>query len=116
MGEDMLKIDIEPIRGILFIRLSGKLNKKSIPKLKKEVVRLLKKVKIKNIVLNIKNLEYIDAYGRNAIIDSLRVCDFNKGKSKICLNEIQKKAINLDGFKFFKMINDELKAFDLINS
>ena len=103
----MLKIDIEPIKGILFVRLSGTLSKKTINKLGKEVINLQKKTGIKNIVLNIDQLDYIDNYGKNALTKSIKICKHNNGQAFICSN----KNINI---KDTKIINDELTALNLI--
>ena len=48
----MLQIDIRPFKGILFVRLKGSLDKKSISKLETEVIKFQKTVGIKNIVFN----------------------------------------------------------------
>ncbi len=112
----MLKIDMEPTRGVLCIRLSGKLNKNNTSKLSKEVLELLKKAKVKNIVLNIKNLDYIDSYGKKAIVKSILICQANKGSSFLCLNDNQKEKLKLEKVIGLKLISDELKAINLINS
>ena len=111
----MLKIDIQPIRGVLFVRLSGKLERKNVSKLNKEVIMLIKKAKIKNIVLNIKKLDYIDYYGKNAILNSIRICHFNKGTSFICLKENQKKILKTNYLKYPKIIKNEISVFSVIN-
>ena len=112
----MLKIDIEPIKGVLCIRLSGKLGRRNAVKLNKEVITLIKKAKIKNMILNIKGLDYIDSYGKNAIINSFRICHFNNGNSFICLKENQRKILKLDNLKYLKIIKDEISAINMVNS
>lgn len=112
----MLNIDIEPTKGILFVRLSGKLNRKNITKLNREVISLLKTAGIKNIVFNINDLEYIDKYGKNAILNSFRICAHNKGQGFICINNNKKDNFKLTNIKNTKVINDELTAVQLINS
>lgn len=114
MGDNMLKIDIESRRGILFVRLSGKLTKKNVSKLNSEVITLLKKAGIKNIVFNVSNLEYIDNYGKNILKNSFKICKNNKGEGFICLNQNQK--LKLNNLQNIKIINDELTAVNLINS
>ena len=111
----MLKIDMVPIGGVLCIRLSGKLNRQNISKLSKEVILLLKKAKIKNVILNIKDLDYIDSYGKKAIIDSIKTCHFNKGNSFLCLDSKQEEQLKFGKLKYLRIINDELKAINLIN-
>ena len=69
----MLEIDMQPIRGILFVRLKGKLDRRNTSKLNSEVVKFLKRVGIKNIVFNINDLEYMDKYGESALINSFKI-------------------------------------------
>lgn len=104
---------MEPVRGVLCIRLSGILDKKNIFVLNKEVVFFLKKVDVKNIVLNIKNLDYIDYYGKKAIINDLLMCNFNTSNIFLCLKENQLKLF--DGIKCLKIIENELKAIEFVN-
>lgn len=109
----MLDIDIRPYKGILFVKLSGKLNKTTKEKLNKEVVLFQKQVGIKNIVFNIENLKEIDSFGKYEIENSLGLCQTNKGKSYICLGK-NKKIKNI--FPDKNLITDETSAINLINS
>lgn len=113
---DMLKIDIIPTKGILCIKLKGKLNKRNTPKFEKEVTMLIKKAQIKNIVFNIKQLDHIDKYGLKTLKNSLLICHLNKGKSFICLNNNQKELLKINNIKHLKTIEDEITAIDMINS
>ena len=112
----MLKIDIMPIKGVLCVRLYGKLTKDSIDKLNNEVIKFQKQVGIKNIIFNIGNLTHIDNYGKRAIINSFKLCLNNNGEGFICLEDNQKlspiftKYISKD-----KIVKDELTAINLIN-
>ena len=108
----MLKIDIKPIKGILFIRLSGILNKTTIKNLN-EVTKLIKKVGIKNIVFNINELDYIDKCGINAIFKSFQICQKNNGQGFICINKQNKNILKFS--KKSNIVNDELTALKLIN-
>lgn len=113
----MLDIDMEPIRGILFVRLSGNLDRRNIKKLNTEVVKFLRQVGIKNIVFNINDLNYIDKYGESALINSFLICQRNKGQSLICVDDSKKLPKRISDFLESKMIvNDELSAVNLINS
>ncbi len=117
MGDDMLEIDIRPIRGVLFVRLKGKLNKNNIDKLETEVIKFQKKVGIKNIVFNINELDDIDDFGKYALISSFNLCMKNKGQSLICLGDNKEMSDKLkDVFSKFNFVSDELAAVNLINS
>lgn len=108
----MLKIDIKPIKGILFIRLSGRLNKTTIKKLN-EVTKFIKKVGIKNIVFNITDLDYIDNDGINAIFKNYQICQKNNGQGFICISKKNESILN--NYEKLNIINDELTAVKLIN-
>jgi len=84
------------------------LSKKTTSKLGKEVINLQTKTGIKNIVLNINNLDYIDNYGKKALIKSIKMCKHNKGQAFICTNK------NYIDIKNTKIVNDELTAVNLI--
>ena len=101
----MLDIDIDSKMGILFVRMYGKLTKKTRYKLNDEVINLIYKVGIKNIVLNIQNISNIDKYGIKTLEKCYRICE----KSLICINTNQKHLINNLNY-----ITDELAAFNLI--
>ena len=113
----MLEIDIRPVRGILFVRLKGVLDEKSIDKLNDEVIKFQKKVGIKNIVFNIKELENIDNHGKYALVNSFKICMKNKGQSFICIGDNEEISDKLmDVFSKIDFISDELAAVNLINS
>ena len=101
----MLEIDINSKMGILFVRIFGKLTKETRHKLNDEVINLIYKVGIKNIVLNIQNINNIDKYGLKTLEKCYKICE----KSLICINPSQKKLINNLNY-----ITDELAAFNLI--
>ena len=101
----MLDIDIDSKWGILFVRLYGKLTKDTRRKLNDEVINLIKKVGVNNIVLNIQNLNYIDESGVKTIIKCYKICE----KSFLCINNNQ-----LDLFKNLKCVTDELSAVSII--
>lgn len=109
----MLDIEIEPFRGILFVRLSGYLNRQNINKLNKEVIKLVKKIGIKNIVFNLENVKEIDKYGENVLIKSFNICLSNKGQMFICTSNKEKLTQKLNKLKIIK---DELTAVNIINS
>ena len=60
----MLKINTKFYDGIMFIRLDGILSKKEVYKFKKEVTNIIRENKIRKVVFNLANLNYIDKYGK----------------------------------------------------
>ena len=107
----MLKINSEYIKGILFVRIKGNLNRRTSYKLNNFLIPAVLKHKIKYLVYNLYNLNDIDVVGKKALIKGAKAIDVNKGISLIC--EIPKN-INLDDIKINKTQN-ELTAIDLIS-
>jgi len=113
----MLEIDIRPVKGILFVRLIGILDKNNIYKLESEVIKFQKKVGIKNIVFNVVELEKIDIYGKRALANSFNLCRHNKGQGYICHGDNKEVSDKLiDVFSKSNFVSDELAAVNLINS
>ena len=117
LGDDMLTIDMKPSRGVLFVRLSGVLNKINTEKLNEEVVNFQKKAGIKNIVFNLSELEDIDKDGKYALVNSFNICKHHQGQSFICLeNNVNIKEKLKDCFQKNEVVADELTAIKIINS
>ncbi len=114
----MLDINQKFYKGVLFVRLSGVLNKKTIDKLKNEVSSTIKENGIKNIVFNISKLSSIDCYGINALLYNYELCQDNKGKTLICglKNAVVKKRIeNSRLLNYMYETSNELSAMNVIN-
>ena len=107
IGDDMLEIDIDSKMGILFVRLFGKLTKETRRKINDEVITLINKVGIQNIVLNIQNLNLIDESGIKTLEKCYRICN----KSYICANPNQLKKL-----KKLNIVTDEMTAVNLISA
>ena len=106
----MLNIDMEPVKGILFIRLSGILDEKNLTKIESEVFSFLKSVGIRNIVFNISNLDYIDKFGKDAIVRYMK----NNKEGFICVGN-NKKILPFFDKLSERIIEDELTAVKIIN-
>lgn len=109
----MLDINITPYQGILFVRLKGSLNKKSLEKLKAEVSNLIKEVGIKNIVFNLKELDEIDYDGIEELSKNYNYCVSNLGKALFVSEE--KESYSKSCFKN-DIVDDERSACKLINT
>ncbi len=113
----MLDINYEIRKGILFIRLSGVLNKNTVSKLQNEITDMIKDNGIKNVVFNLKELESIDIKGINNLLYNYEICHNNKGKSLICGidNSLVRHRINNTRLlKYMVETSDELSAFNII--
>lgn len=103
-----MQISTEYRRGILFIRLRGRIDEYGFIK---KINDLIDEFGIKYIVLNFENLKYISLDSIEHIIKyykkilkkkkSLLICDANKGRIKVFNNIIPN-------------IDNELEAFSLI--
>ena len=104
-------------KGILFVRLNGQLDKKTIFKFNKQVISKIEKSGIYNLVLNIENLKEIDLKGINALYYSYELCNLNHGNIFICgtkENDVLKRIKSNRLFNYFKLISNELKAFESV--
>ena len=88
----MFKTDIEFKKGVLFIRVSGILDKTNSIKLKKEIIPLILKNGFKYVVLNLNQVNLIDEDGIKAI-DEINdaVLKFNGKTTLIDGKKIEKK-------------------------
>lgn len=111
-GDNMLKMDLEFNKGILFVRLKGKLLRKNSYKINNYLNPVLKKHCIKYLVYNFSFLEDIDTSGLDAIISSKYIIKNNRGKIRMCeVNGKIKEKIK--GARLARITN-ELAAFRLL--
>lgn len=112
----MLEIDIENKKGILFVRISGELNRKTIDKWNCDVKDLIVDNGIRNIIFNISNLKSIDIKGINSLFYSYEVCRNNNGISILCgINELIRNKIKKSRLlKYMKIAEDESIALSMI--
>lgn len=80
----MLDIEMEFKKGILIVRLKGILNTETIPGFKKRFEIVIKENGIKYVLLNIKQLSFIDAIGLNTIKNCYALVVKNGGKLILC--------------------------------
>jgi len=108
----MLKMDLEYERGILFIRLKGTLNRRSVYKINNYIVPVLSKHKIKKVIYNLSELKSIDESGIDAILNTKCVVKRNKGKVYLC--EVNKEILLKIKRLHIKITSSELTALKLI--
>lgn len=113
----MLNINTEFRKGIMFVRLEGELKKDTIKIFNDEVIEIIKKAKISNVVFNLNELNLIDFKGINSILYAYELCKKRKGKSLMCGNNINIK----NRLKKSRLVNyvyevsDELTAIKILN-
>lgn len=114
----MLDINMEFRKGILFIRLKGALNVKTINKLEKEVTELVSENGIRNLVFNLEEVNNIDVKGIDALLKNYKLCKQNDGKTLICNldNSLVKHRIyNSRLLNYMYEASDEISAINVLN-
>lgn len=114
----MLETNLEFRRGILFVRLKGKLTKDTVCNLRAEVTQKILKSGIRNVVFNVEELEEIDLKGINALFYNYEICNKNNGKSLLCGIKNAKVKLKMEQsrlLKYIKETENELSAFEKIN-
>ena len=111
----MLKIDMEFRKGILFIRLCGKLNKYTVHQIDENVIPVILKHGLKFIVVNVDKLESIDSHGIETLIKLNELVSKWNGKTTLCsLNKYMKDSIyNTDLKNKYFETSDELTAIEV---
>ena len=101
----MLRINVEFRRGVLFVRLDGKIENNDYLE---SINNLIEKIGISYIVLNIENIKYLDVNNLNQIIKynkkilkknkCLLICDRNINRNKIFKNIIPNISCEIEAF------------------
>ncbi len=110
----MLDMDMRFRHGILMVRLKGILNGDTVIIFKNDLNEIIKNNGIKYVLLNLKQLAYIDSYGFNAIKDSYKEISDNKGKLIICGIDKLFKDNQIITDNLYQ-VNEEVTAYELIN-
>ena len=105
----MLNINMEFRKGILFIRLNGKLNRFTSNKINNYVIPLLNKYGIRFIVYNLNELVKIDKIGIKVINNATKIIDSNNGLSYVCGKD--KYIENINALK----IKNELNVMEILH-
>lgn len=113
----MLNINMEFIRGMLFVRLEGILDSNTYTKLSDCLDTMIHEKGLKYFVINLANLEYIDENGIESLIARYFDVILHDGKLVICgYNDKLNKNLELDNaFNQIESTNNELGALKLIN-
>ena len=110
----MLDIDMEFKHGILIVRLKGILNGDTTFLLKQDLDTVIKNNGIKYVLLNLKQLSYIDHYGLEAIESSYKQIVNNNGKLILCgIDKIFKSNQVLTDNLY--QVSEEVTAYEMIN-
>ena len=108
----MLKMDLQYIRGILFVRLGGSLDRKNTYRINNDLVPIILKHRVKFLVYNLYELEKIDESGVDALLNTK--CAIKANKGKICLCEVANSIKPYIRRLHIKNVLDERRVFELI--
>lgn len=113
----MLEINLEFVRGMLFVRLDGVLDTNTYTKLSDCLDSMIHEKGLKYFVVNLENLDYIDENGLQTIIDRYFDVVLHDGKLVVCgYDDRFKNNLEIDNiFKQIESTNNELGALKLIN-
>lgn len=113
----MLEINLEFMRGMLFVRLEGVLDTNTYTKLSDCLDSMIHEKELKYFVINLEYLEWIDERGIQSIIDRYFDITLHDGKLVVC-GYHQEFTKNLEVNSIFSKIektSNELGALKLIN-
>ena len=113
----MLDINMEFIRGMLFVRLDGTLDGNTYTKLSDCLYTMIHEKGLKYFVVNLENLNNIDENGLQSLIDRYFDITLHDGKLVICGydSKFDRKLQSINVFKQLEITNNELGALKLIN-
>lgn len=110
----MLEINLEFIRGMLFVRLSGSLDINTYTKLSNCLDDMINDQGLKYFIVNLEELSYIDKKGLQAITD--RYSDVIKHDGKLIICGYNNKNIEINNIlNRIEHTTNELNALKLIN-
>lgn len=113
----MLGINLEFVRGMLFVRLEGVLDTNTYTKLSDCLDTMIHEKGLKYFVINLEYLETIDEKGIQAIIDRYFDVTLHDGKLVVCgYHQEFKQNLEINNtFEQIEKTSNELTALKLIN-
>lgn len=108
----MLRINMVYNKGILFIRLNGKLISSTVGKINDFLIKTINKHNINKLIYNLDNLYALDQDGEKLIKDSIKAIKKNNGRVLLASSSI---TINVSKFDKI-LVTDEKNAVKIINS
>lgn len=113
----MLEINLEFVRGMLFVRLEGVLDCNTYTKLSDCLDTMIHEKGLKYFVINLEYLDFIDERGIQAIIDRYFDVTLHDGKLVVCgyNHQFQNHLEIEDVFEKIDRTSNELGALKLIN-
>ena len=100
----------------MYIRMIGEMDQESVGNLKDKLIQIIKEKNVKNIVLNLKELTFLDSTGIGIIIGRYNQLKMKGGKVLLCsINKNIERIILLSGLPRICIIkaNEEETQFYL---
>lgn len=95
-----LSVQMALKKNMLIIRLKGELDQASAEKLKYQVSEVIDKYRVKNLVINMNEVPFMDSSGIGFIIGRYTQLKIRKGKIVVCsMNKMIERIFNLSGLK-----------------
>lgn len=108
----MIKINLEYNKGVLFVRLNGFINHNISYKINNFLVPKILDHKIKYLVFNFYEVDDIDNFGLDALLNCK--CAIKTNKGKICLCEINDYVENKIKLLKISKVRSEVHALNKI--
>ena len=108
----MLKMDLEYEQEVLFIRFKGKLQRNVCYKINNYVVPVINKHHLKKLIINFKDVTYLDEAGVDALLNVKCAMKRNKGKLYLC--EVNKEISYLLKRLHLRIVGSEYSALKLL--
>ena len=95
----------------MYIRMNGEMDQESVGNLKEKLVQIIKEKNVKNIVLNLKELTFLDSTGIGIIIGRYNQLKLKGGKVILCsINKNIERIILLSGLPRICIIKENEEA------
>ncbi|MED4204280.1 anti-sigma F factor antagonist [Neobacillus mesonae] len=104
-----LSIEFETKHDVLCIRLSGELDHHTADELREKVTAVIERDEIRHIVLNLKQLSFMDSSGLGVILGRYKQIKQVHGEMVVCaISPAVKRLFDMSGlFKIIKMEQTE---------
>lgn len=91
-----MEIEIKQAASCMVVRVAGDVDMASSPRLREEILGLLRDRSGTHVVVNMKGVDYIDSSGVASLIEGLQEARRSRGKLKLaCLNDGPRDVLEL---------------------
>lgn len=98
-------------KNTMYIRMNGEMDQESVGNLKDKLIQIIKEKNVKNIVLNLKELTFLDSTGIGIIIGRYNQLKMKGGKVLLCsINKNIERIILLSGLPRICIIKENEEA------